>query len=115
MDDFLVRMSHHDEAERRRYQRIPGRGHHAVLLAPGRDRADATISDISRGGAALKASLAAEPGSDVEVELPGANAPVAARIVRSANSVVAIAFHQDQASLALLDRDLAVIGREQAA
>ncbi len=58
VDDFLVQMSHRDEAERRGYQRIPGRGHRAVLLAPGRDRANATISDISRGGAALTAELA---------------------------------------------------------
>lgn len=63
----------------------------------------------------LTASWPAEPGSDVQVELPGANAPVAARIVRGGNSVVAIAFHQDKASLALLDQALAVIGRLQAA
>jgi methyl-accepting chemotaxis protein len=115
VDDFLVQMSHHEEAERRSYQRIPGRGHHAVLQAPGRDRADATIRDISRGGAALAANWPADPGSDVQVELPGISAPVAARVIRGGNSVIAIAFHQDQASLASLDRALAVIGREQAA
>ncbi len=115
VDDFLVQMSHHDEAERRSYQRIAGRGHRAILQAPGRDRADATIRDISRGGAALAANWPADPGSDVQVELPGISAPVAARVVRGGNSVIAIAFHQDQASLASLDRALAVIGREQAA
>ncbi len=37
-----------------------------------------------------------------------------ARIVRAGSSVVAIAFHHDQASQALLNQALAVIGREQA-
>jgi methyl-accepting chemotaxis protein len=114
VDDFLAQMARHDEAERRSYERIPGGRQHAVLVVPSGARNDAVIQDISRGGAALLTSWSAAPGTDVTVELPGAKAPVMARVVRGGEGSVAVAFRQDPGALANLDQALAVIGARAA-
>ncbi len=112
VNEFLAVMARHDEAERRRYERIPGRGHRAMLEAPGQARIEAMIEDISRGGVALVVSWPGEPGSEVMVALPGTTALVQARVVRSEGGHVALSFRQGQAALADVDRALATIGGE---
>ena len=112
VNEFLTVMARHDEAERRRYERIAGRGHRAVLQAPGQARIEATIEDISRGGIALTASWQGAPGSEVMLALPGTTALVQARVVRSEGGHVALSFRQGQAALADVDRALATIGGE---
>ena len=112
VNEFLAVMARHDEAERRRYERIPGRGHRAVLEAPGQGRIEATIEDISRGGVALAVSWPGEPGSEVMVALPGTTALIQGRVVRSEGGHVALSFRQGQAALADVDRALATIGGE---
>jgi methyl-accepting chemotaxis protein len=107
--EFLAVMARHDEAERRRHERIPGGGHRAVLEAPGHARTDAMIQDISRGGIALLVSWSGATGSEVMVSLPGTAVPVPARIVRSGNGIAALAFRQETAVLASLDKALAKI------
>jgi methyl-accepting chemotaxis protein len=110
VDEFLVVMARHDEAERRRYERIPGCGFHAMLEAAGRARTEAMIMDISRGGVALAVSWPGESGSEVMVGLPGIDAPVPARVVRSANGHAALSFRQEPTALARVDAALAAIG-----
>ena len=112
VNEFLAVMARHDEAERRRYERIPGRGHRAMLEAPGQARIEATIEDISRGGVALAVSWPGEPGSEVMVALPGTTALIQGRVVRSEGGHVALSFRQGQAALADVDRALATIGGE---
>jgi methyl-accepting chemotaxis protein len=112
VNEFLAVMARHDEAERRRYERIPGRGHRAMLEAPGHARIEATIEDISRGGVALAVSWPGEPGSEVMVALPGTTALIQGRVVRSEGGHVALSFRQGQAALADVDRALATIGGE---
>jgi methyl-accepting chemotaxis protein len=112
VNEFLTVMARHDEAERRRYERIPGRGHRAVLEAPGQARIEAAIEDISRGGIALAVSWPGASGSEVMVALPGTTAPVPARVVRSGGGHVALSFRQDQTALAGIDNALAAIGGE---
>jgi methyl-accepting chemotaxis protein len=112
VDGFLSVMARHDEAERRRYQRIPGQGHQAVLLLADGTRREAVIENISRGGAALRTEATPAAGTEMQIELPGADAKVATRVVRYVNGVLAIAFHQDAATLARVDRTLAMVGAD---
>ena len=112
VDEFLAVMARHDEAERRRYERISGRGHRATLEAPGHTRTEAVIQDISRGGMALAVSWPGGAGSEVTVALPGATGAVQARVVRSGDGHTAIAFRQEPAALANVDRALAAIAGE---
>lgn len=112
VDAFLTVMARKDEAERRLYERIPGAGHRVAVELPGQPRREATVQDISRGGIALLASSWTEQvGTEVSVTLPGVDGPVPARMVRSGNGAVALAFHQDAATLVRVDRALAAIGQ----
>ena len=113
VDEFLTVMARHDEAERRRYERISGRGQRAMLEAPGQPPAEAVIQDVSRGGIALAVAWQGAPGSEVIVPLPGAAVPVPARVVRSDDGHAALAFRQQPAALANVDKALAAIGGEQ--
>ncbi len=112
VDEFLAVMARHDEAERRRYERVLGRGHRAVLEAPGQARTEAAIQDISRGGISLVGSWPGGSGSEVMVALPGTTTAVQARVVRSGGGQIALAFRQEPASLAHVDKALAAIGGE---
>ena len=115
VDGFLSVMARHDEAERRRYQRISGQGHHAILLMTDGTQYEGIIDNISRGGAALRTRAAPAPGTELQMELPGADAKVAIRVVRHADGVLAVAFHQDPATLTKVDRALALVTAKLAA
>jgi hypothetical protein len=106
---FLTAMAHDDEQSRRRYERIGGRGMSACLHVPGAPPQRCEIIDISRGGVALRCQAAFAAGSAVEVELPGLDARVAARPVRTANELLALAFRQHDAVLRNVDRSMTLI------
>jgi methyl-accepting chemotaxis protein len=96
-----------DTGERRRFERIAGNGVAATLRLPGKTAMKATISDLSRGGVALRHSGAVEVGWDVEVDLPEAGGPVTGRVVRVEGGLVSIAFSDTPAMLVRVDRSLA--------
>jgi methyl-accepting chemotaxis protein len=106
---FLEAMAHADEEERRRYERIPGEGADAVLRASGRAEQRAAIVDISRGGVAVRCDWTLDVGTEVQMDLAGADAPVIARVVRAAQGVLGLAFRQDEAVLRRVDKALAQI------
>ena len=108
VNDFLSAMKRSDGEDRRAYERIKGDGATASLRLPGSDETQAVVQDISRGGVALVCGVTASPGTDANVSLPG-GARVSGRIVRSGGGLISIAFRQDGASLALVDRALQVI------
>ena len=64
------------------------------------------LRDASRGGAALASHWQPTPGTALELVMPGLNGGIPARVVRSGNGAVALAFRQDAASMALADRML---------
>jgi methyl-accepting chemotaxis protein len=107
--DFITAMSRGDEAERRLYERIPGSGTEATLRIAGRPTAQATIRDIARGGIALLHTCNVEVGADAEIGLPGGSS-IKGRVVRAGNNLISLAFRQDPASLAQIDRALEIIG-----
>jgi methyl-accepting chemotaxis protein len=104
MTQFLRAMARTDEDNRRRYERIPGQGMTAVLHPPGEAPRTLVITDISRSGVALQGAWSASVGAAVELGLPGAAAPVAARLVRSNEGTMALSFHQTDAVLQLVDQ-----------
>ena len=99
-------MAKTDEDERRRYERIDGAGAVAVLRVPGREVVRTAIINISRGGVALRTDSPVPAGTAVQMELPGAGEPVAARVARSHDGSLVLAFRQDAAMLRQVDAAL---------
>jgi methyl-accepting chemotaxis protein len=109
MTQFLRAIAKAGEDDRRHYERIPGGGAEAVLQAPGQTESRALIEDISRGGVALRTARWTSAGTEVELLLPGVAAPVVARMVRSKDGQLALAFRQDDTTLSRVDAALAHI------
>jgi methyl-accepting chemotaxis protein len=114
VNDFLSAMKRGDTEERRAYERMPGGGATATLALRGGSEVQAVVKDISRGGVALTSETTAASGAEAQVGLPG-GASVAGRIVRCENGLVTVAFRQDAASLATLDRALDMIRQKTGA
>jgi methyl-accepting chemotaxis protein len=112
LTQFLQAMSSTEEDNRRKYERIPGNGAQAVLRPRGGAEIRAVITNISRGGIALRCDWCADAGTEVQIELPGADAAVAARDVRSEGGVLVLAFRQDEAMLCRVDQAMARISRQ---
>ena len=108
---FLSAMASTDGEDRRRYERVAGNGAQAVLRMQGRPELRVEIHDISRGGISLRCDLRADVGTEVSLELPGAGAEAAARVVRMQDGVLVLAFRQDEVVLRRVDQALASIGR----
>jgi HAMP domain-containing protein len=110
LTQFLEAMTKTDDANRRRYERIPGNGAEAVFRPPGAAEVRALIADISRGGVGLRTNWAAAAGAEAQVSLPGVDTPVTARVARTLSGVLVLAFRQDEAMLRQVDVALARIG-----
>ncbi|HEX3992721.1 MAG TPA: methyl-accepting chemotaxis protein, partial [Acetobacteraceae bacterium] len=108
--EFLRVMASTDEVNLRRYERIAGNGATAGVRVPGGAVQRVVIADISRGGVSMHCDLRAEPGTELQVELPGVDRPVMARIVRFDAGMLGLAFRQNETTLLLVDQALAVIG-----
>jgi methyl-accepting chemotaxis protein len=92
--EFLHAMARSEEIDRRRYERVPGNDTIAVLHVPGRPPERVVIHDISRGGVALRSDWSSQAGTGVEISLPGTDAPVPARLVRSGGGRLSLSFLQ---------------------
>ena len=106
---FLQAMTSTNDEDRRLYERIPGNGTFARVQTPTAELR-ASVQDISRGGLGLRCDWNGETGSEVSVVLPGTEATVSARVIRAAGGNLGLAFRQDAATLALVDRTLRQIG-----
>jgi methyl-accepting chemotaxis protein len=107
---FLAAISRNDEADRRRYDRLPGSGAHARLTPAGGVAIDAEIVDISRSGVSLRTDWWSDAGTEVSVLLSNGGTPVLARTARTDGSVLALAFRQDDATLRRVDTALEHVG-----
>lgn len=114
VSDFLSAMKRANGDDRRAYERVPGDGATASLSMKGFAEVRAVVRDISRGGIGLICNSTAPSGTAAKVGLPTGER-VSGRVVRSENGRLTIAFHQDAATTALLDRALeALHSRPQA-
>ncbi len=111
---FLRAMASDDDADRRRYERISGGGMHVMLQSHGHPERQSAIVDISGGGVSVRCDWQCEAGAEVQVVLPGVAEPVGARVVRSGNGSLALAFREDPAMLRQVDRALDYIARDGA-
>ncbi len=103
---FLDAMARVSDEDRRGYERIPGQGALATVRATGRSEQRAAVVDISRSGAALRCDWSLDAGSEIQVELAGSDGPMAARVVRCGQGVVALVFRQDAEMLQRVDKVL---------
>ena len=114
---FLHAMASTDEQERRLYERIVGNGATASWrTASGEQRA--VIVDIARGGIALASDWSASAGTEVQLQLPGVDDTIDARVVRAGKGALALSFRQNDAVMRRVDQALAHIagtGRSLAA
>jgi methyl-accepting chemotaxis protein len=106
---FLAALAHADEASRRKYERIDGHGARAELYLAGQDVHGAEINDISRGGIRLVTGTTGVAGMAAALRLPGVDALVAARVVRSSDGMLALAFRQNDEVLAQVDQAMECI------
>jgi methyl-accepting chemotaxis protein len=103
MEFFLDVMESPDKEQRRRYERIPCPGLMVELVATGLPRQSVTAIDMSRGGVAVSCPVALAPGTEVRVRFAGGDRELMARVARVEPGVLALAFRQDEATLATVD------------
>ena len=127
VNDFLTAIESTTGDQRRRYQRIAGTNLTASLIIRGCGEVEATVKNISRGGVSLVCQSTAAGGTAVHVVLTGgvagdacpsalfARIKVSGRVVRTESSLLMIAFGQDSANLARLDRVLDDISQQPVA
>lgn len=101
VDQFLLSMTK-DEFSRS-YERISVNNISAKLKIFGEQEVQVTVSDISRGGAALQSLWEGNVGLDVMLILPGSTKRLGARVVRHLGGLIALSFCQDVGTLADVD------------
>jgi methyl-accepting chemotaxis protein len=104
VDHFLLAIRS-ASGERRRYERVSGKGTVVCLEVQGR-RADVTLLDLSCGGAATNCEWRLPAGTAAEIDVPGAGARMTGRVVRSDGNELGLVFSGDPANLAQVDRVL---------
>ncbi len=115
---FLAGIAGAGDEERRKFERISGRGFETLLTLNGGPETAVPIRDISRGGIAVTLDARVAAGTDARFLLPGADGPAEARVARAGSGWVAFAFRQDVATSRRVDAVLDRIGaaaRERAA
>ncbi len=87
-----------DVSERRKFERVDGRGARVTLLLPGQAKVEAAMVDLSLGGTALKTDTTVNAGTEVKIDLPGTDGPVSGKTVRFSDDVLSIEFSDDSAT-----------------
>jgi methyl-accepting chemotaxis protein len=114
VEQFLDAVNN-DSGERRRFERIAGKGVTATLRVVGSAPVKAVIQDFSRSGIGLRHRGAVPVGRDVEIDLPDAGGPVTGRVIRAEGGIVAIGFSQEPVMLDRVDRALASLSADRKA
>jgi methyl-accepting chemotaxis protein len=115
VDQFLVAVRNDTTDERRRYERLSMDGVMVGVQTKGRSATRLTLHDISRGGAALVSDWTLAPGTPIELELPQADGPVPARVVRCDGGALAVVFSSEPHALVRIDRALAALTQRRRA
>lgn len=106
VDGFLTAVREDSSGERRSYERMDTTGVIATLRTEGKSATRAALTNISRGGAVLVSDWTLPPGTSLEIDLPGADGPVTARVTRGGNNELAVVFISEPRALARIDRFL---------
>jgi methyl-accepting chemotaxis protein len=101
VDRFLAAVQN-DSGERRRFERI-GTGSVGVMIRlSGQAPTQATIEDLSQGGAALLCDQSAAVGSEISIDLPESSGTVSGKLVRVQGGLLKIEFRGDDATIRLV-------------
>jgi methyl-accepting chemotaxis protein len=84
-----------DVSERRKFERVDGRGAVVTLRWHGQTEVDAVIVDLSLGGAALRTATPVDAGTEVKMDLPGTDGPVTGKAIRFSDNILSIEFSGD--------------------
>lgn len=103
MEFFLNVMENPDKEQRRRYERIACPGLDVELAAVGLPRQTFHAKDMSRGGVAINCPVMLPPGTEVRVRMAADGNELMGRVARVEAGILAIAFRQDEATLAAVD------------
>ena len=107
--DRFVQTVRFQAGERRRDQRVAGRGTRVTLHTPDVRDIGAMLLDLSRGGAALSCERMLALGAAIEIDLPNAGGPVTAHVIRNDGQEAGIVFPDDPTTLARIDRALVAL------
>jgi len=100
VDDFLAATkASWESGDRRRYERVGGKGLRAKLDCATHGSGEGVIANISLGGVSVACVWPCDIGNETLVRLPGTDRPVSARIVSSRDNMVQLAFRQDPTTL----------------
>jgi hypothetical protein len=115
VDGFLDEVRN-EAAERRRHERIDGKST-AVHLVVSEQNApvQATIRDLSRGGAALLVQGTVDVGAIVSLELPGGAGQVTGTVIRSVDDTISVRFAEDDETRGRVEEALQSLMLETAA
>ncbi|MDE2198431.1 MAG: cache domain-containing protein [Rhodospirillales bacterium] len=109
VDQFLVAAQAADD-DRRKYERVPAPGLQAQLrYGPQFENRTAPLAaiDLSRSGIALRGEVAIQAGEEAQLHIPGIDAPIPARVARTAAQTIGLVFRQDARTLGLVDQVMA--------
>ena len=109
VDQFLRAMAREDR-DRRLYERVAGSRGPVTISFPGGRCANAALRDISGSGVALHTEASGDVGEEVAILFAGSHTPAHGRVVRHGLGVLAIAFRQDDATMAEVERAIAALG-----
>ncbi len=107
MDQFLKTMANPTDDDRRRYERLAGAGLRLAFQAGPLAGKSVPVRDLSRGGVAVLTDWAAPAGDAASMVFDGVSVAAVGRVIRAQEGVLALAFAQDPANLAIVDRALA--------
>ena len=113
VDQFLTAIRS-DNNDRRRFERIPGRGMIVTFRAEGRS-ADVTLQNLSHGGASLACDWKLETGTPFEITFHKPEGKVVGRVVRSTENALGLVFGGDPANLVRVDVALSELAEHVAA
>ncbi len=104
MEQFLRILENPDDRQRRRYERTPGNGLRVTLEQADQHWSHLEVKNLSRGGIALLCGFGLPRGTDVFISSEHAADRLPARVARCEPGVIALTFHQDDATQAKADR-----------
>ena len=109
--DYFLAAMRVEEADRRRFERVPGNGLGIALRVPGAPAAvPMSLTDVSRGGCALAGRHAsASLGAEVAVEAVGLGISLPGRVARLGEGELGIAFRLSPKVIADADRLLDIV------
>ena len=108
VDQFLAAMQG-AKGDRRIFERLPGHDF-PVCLTDGSTSVNATVSDISLGGAGLRITgHTLKPGADVTIGTNDSEVTLQGRVARQSGDVTSISFRQNVETLVLAEQLIALV------